>query len=166
MRLFIAIEMSDAIKDELIRIQNRMYDSGVRGRYTTEDKFHLTLAFIGEFPAADPILDALSEVFFTPFDITLEGLGCFGDIWWAGIRDSAPLAALVRRLRRTLAVKDIPFDRKGFSPHITLIRQAAGTIPGLYPEAVSMTVSRISLMRSDRGRSGMIYTELGALEAL
>jgi hypothetical protein len=28
-----------------------------------------------------------------------------------------------------------------------------------------MTVERISLMRSDRGRNGMIYTELGVREA-
>lgn len=33
------------------------------------------------------------------------------------------------------------------------------------PEPVSMQVDTISLMRSDRGRNGMIYTELGTVEA-
>jgi len=28
-----------------------------------------------------------------------------------------------------------------------------------------MTATRVSLMRSDRGRYGMIYTEMGAVEA-
>ncbi len=27
----------------------------------------------------------------------------------------------------------------------------------------TMTVSRVSLMRSDRGKNGMIYTELGSV---
>ena len=38
-------------------------------------------------------------------------------------------------------------------------------LPGIAPEPASMTVNEISLMRSDRGRNGMIYTELGTLEA-
>ena len=36
---------------------------------------------------------------------------------------------------------------------------------GLPRKPASMTVNTISLMRSDRGRNGMIYTELGSVEA-
>jgi 2'-5' RNA ligase len=92
-------------------------------------------------------------------------MGRFGDLWWAGMRDSVPLTAVVRRIRRTLAESGIPFDRKRFSPHVTLIRKASGEMPGIAPVPVSMTVKTISLMRSDRGRNGMIYTELGSVEA-
>ena len=56
-------------------------------------------------------------------------------------------------------------DKKRFSPHITLIRKAPGEMPGIAPVPVSMTVNTIFLMRSDRGRNGMIYTELGRMEA-
>ena len=165
MRLFIAIKLSDAMKDSLIRLENTLYDRGVRGNYTSEENLHLTLAFIGEYPDCEPVLDALSSVVFSPFELRLEGMGRFGDLWWAGMRDSAPLTAIVRRIRRALAENDIPFDRKRFSPHITLIRKAAGEMPGTSPETVSMQVDTISLMRSERGRNGMIYTELGTLEA-
>ena len=110
------------------------------------------------------MLDALSAVSFRPFELRLEGMGRFGDLWWAGMRDSVPLAAVVRRIRRALAENNIPFDKKRFSPHITLIRKASGDMPGLAPEPVSMTVETISLMRSDRGRNGMIYTEIGTVE--
>ena len=72
----------------------------------------------------------------------------------------------MRRLRRALAEADIPFDRKKFSPHITIIRRGKGSLADV-PEGeidqyfgASMTVDHISLMRSDRGKSGMIYTEL------
>ena len=165
MRLFIAINLSSAMKGSLIRMQDALYDRGVRGNYTSEENLHLTLAFIGEYPDAEPVLDALSSVTFRPFELRLEGMGRFGDLWWAGMRDSAGLTAVVRRIRRALAENNIPFDKKRFSPHITLIRKASGEMPGTAPEPVSMTVNSISLMRSDRGRHGMIYTELGTLEA-
>ena len=165
MRLFIAINLSDAMKGSLINTQNSLYDRGVRGNYTAEENLHLTLAFIGEYPDFEPVLDALSIVSFRPFELRLEGMGRFGDLWWAGMRESAALTAVVRRIRRALAENNIPFDKKRFSPHITLIRKAVGDMPGTSPEPVSMTVDTISLMRSDRGRNGMIYTELGTLEA-
>ncbi len=165
MRLFIAVNLSDEMKDSLIRMQNALYDRGARGNYTSEENLHLTLAFIGEYPDAQSVLDALSTVAFRPFELSLEGMGRFGDLWWAGMRDSVPLTAVVRRLRRALAENGIPFDKKRFSPHITLIRKASGALPGIAPEPASMTVTALSLMRSDRGRNGMIYTELGSVEA-
>ena len=165
MRLFIAVRLSDAMKDSLIHTQNTLHDRGVRGNYTSEENLHLTLAFIGEYPDAETVLDALAAVSFRPFALSLEGMGRFGDLWWAGMKDSAALTAVVRRIRRALAENNIPFDKKRFSPHITLIRKASGEMPGTAPESVSMTVNTISLMRSDRGRHGMIYTELGTLEA-
>ncbi len=166
MRLFLAINLTDGMKDALAAAQDAMVDRGMRGNYTREENMHLTLAFIGEYPDADPVLDALTTVSFTPFEIALEGLGCFGDLWWAGLSESAPLTALVRRVRRALAENDIPFDRKRFSPHITLLRKASGKMPGIRIRPASMTVTAVSLMRSERGKNGMIYTELGAREAL
>ncbi len=166
MRLFLAINLTDGMKDALAAAQDAMVDRGMRGNYTREENMHLTLAFIGEYPDADPVLEALTTVSFTPFEIALEGLGCFGDLWWAGLSESAPLTALVRRVRRALAENDIPFDRKRFSPHITLLRKASGKMPGIRIRPASMTVTAVSLMRSERGKNGMIYTELGAREAL
>ena len=165
MRLFIAINLSEEIKDELCFVQNSLFDRGVRGNYTSVENMHLTLAFIGEYPDAEPVLDALSTVSFSPFEITLDGVGCFGDLWWAGIKESAPLSSVVRRVRRALAENEIPFDRKRFSPHVTLLRKASGKMPGIQIHPVSMNVCTVSLMRSDRGRNGMIYTELGTIDA-
>ncbi len=165
MRLFIAINLTEAMKDALINAQNDMYGQGVRGNFTKEENLHLTLAFIGEHPNPDAVMDALSAVAFTPFELTLDGLGCFGDLWWAGLKGSQPLEAVVRRVHRALAEGGIPFDRKRFSPHITLLRKARGEMPELRVDPASMTVDHISLMRSDRGKNGMIYTEVGRHEA-
>ncbi|MBR4703524.1 MAG: RNA 2',3'-cyclic phosphodiesterase [Oscillospiraceae bacterium] len=165
MRLFLAIKLSKPMKDALINAQNELYDRGVRGNYTPEENLHLTLAFIGEYPAPEPVLEALAEASFAPFALSLEGLGRFGDLWWAGMRASPPLTALARRIRHALAEGNIPFDRKRFSPHITLLRKARGELPGVEPGEAAMTVDHFSLMRSDRGKNGMIYTELGQIPA-
>ncbi|MBO5556924.1 MAG: RNA 2',3'-cyclic phosphodiesterase [Oscillospiraceae bacterium] len=153
------------MREALCQAQEAMYARGVRGNYTPEENLHLTLAFLGDCPAAEPVLDALNTVVFTPFTLTLDGIGCFGDLWWAGLEASAPLNAVARRVRRALAESGIPFDRKRFSPHITLLRRATKDAAGVRLPPAAMAVREISLMRSDRGRNGMIYTELGRVEA-
>lgn len=165
MRLFVAVRLSEEMKQALTDAQNAMFARGVRGNYAPEENLHLTLAFIGEYPDAQPVRDALESVRFAPFAIRLDGVGRFDDLWWAGVEASAPLAALARRVRRALADNDIPFDRKGFSPHITLIRKATRVATGISVAPAGMTADAFSLMRSDRGRKGMIYTELGRFEA-
>ncbi len=165
MRLFLAICLSEPVKAALINAQNEMYEGGVRGSFTSEENLHLTLAFIGEYPDAETVMEALAPVTFSPFGLRPEGLGCFGDLWWAGMRASPALEALARRVRRALAENGIPFDRKRFSPHVTLLRKARGPMPGIRIGEASMTVDAFSLMRSDRGRNGMIYTELGRFPA-
>ena len=165
MRLFIAINLSPEMKNALTDAQCAMYHRGVRGNFTPEENLHLTLAFIGEYPSADAVMDALSSVTFTPFDLALDGVGRFGELWWAGLRESAALTAVVRRVRRALAEGGIPFDRKRFSPHITLLRKASRDAAGITIAPETMTVRTVSLMSSRRGRNGMIYAEISAIEA-
>ena len=165
MRLFIAVNLSPEMKDALTDAQRTMYDRGVRGRFTPEENLHLTLAFIGEYPDAETIMDALSGLTFTPFELALDGVGRFGDLWWAGLRESAALTAVVRRVRRALAEHAIPFDRKRFTPHITLLRKASRDAASIQIAPAAMMVYAVSLMSSRRGRNGMIYTEVGTIEA-
>ena len=169
MRLFVAIPLDSGMKKSLRGIQDELRRRGVRGRYTAPENLHLTLAFIGEYPDPDAVLEAMTALRFPPVKLRLSGLGSFGSLWWAGLAEDERLSALVRQLRHALADRAIPFDRKRFLPHITLLRQAAwrgdpelGTVP--VPPA-EMTAERVSLMLSTRGRSGMLYTELGAVRA-
>ena len=166
MRLFIALQMNDSMREALLDAQDDMRMAGVSGNYTKEENLHMTLAFIGEYPDPYQVLDVIESIQFEPFSITLAQTGAFDQLWWAGIEQSEKLEVLVRKLRRGLAEEGIPFDRKKFQPHITLIRKPESRVRmrvdqvlrGL-PEA-SMTVDHISLMRSDRGKDGVIYTEI------
>ena len=165
MRLFIALQFDDNIIEELEYFQGMLKDQGVTGNYTKRDNLHLTLAFIGDYNDPDEVLEAMDSIDFRPVEVSLDGVGSFGDIFWAGIKDNPQLAGYVRRLRHALADNGIPFDKKKFSPHITLIRKYSYKngleIPVWDPPKGTMTATRISLMRSDRGKNGMIYTEVG-----
>ena len=165
MRLFIAINLNKKMKESLMGMQEELYARGLRGNMTKPENMHLTLAFIGEYDDPEDILEIIEGISFRPFTLRIEGKGAFGDLWWAGLEKSEELQALVKKLRHRLADAGIPFDRKKFTPHITLIRRAkqVGSPSPRSRAAVKpaeMTVDHISLMRSDRGKSGMIYTEL------
>ena len=169
MRLFIAIPFSVGMKKALRHVQEGFRARDVRGNYTETDNLHLTLAFIGEYGDPDRVLAAMETVDFAPLTLRLRGLGAFGDLWWVGLEDDPALDALAARLRRALAEAGIPFDRKKFAPHITLIRRAECRkpfSPGEIPvPGAEMRSDRVSLMLSTRGKHGMIYTELGAVDA-
>lgn len=168
MRLFIAIQFDDEILDALIDFQNDPKAQGVTGNYTKRENLHITLAFIGEYGNPDDVLEAMEQVDFRPLDIDLDGVGSFGELFWVGFRDNPQLAEYVKKLRRALAENNIPFDRKRFSPHITLIRKYSYKggleIPVSESPKGHMKATRVSLMRSERGKNGMIYTEIGAIE--
>ena len=161
MRLFIAIKLNPQLRNALTDIQQHLIRRGIRGNYTNTDNLHITLAFIGEYDEPDYVTEVISEVPFSPFPISISALGHFGDLWWVGISDNDELDSYVKRLRKALSEAGIPFDKKKFSPHITLIRKAIGTLPAVSVPKTVMSVDHISLMRSERGPKGMIYTEIG-----
>ncbi len=167
MRLFIAIQFNADILDALLDLQAELKSCDLRGRYSPPENLHLTLAFIGEYGNPDAVMDALASVPFEPFPLRLDRLGNFGDLYWAGIADNQPLAFFVKRLRHALADRGIPFDRERFSPHITLVRKAEyygeTPLPPVRTPEGEMEVTGVSLMRSDRGKHGMIYTEVGRI---
>ncbi len=166
MRLFVAVKLSPEAKQLIKDTQIIFRKLGVSGNYTSEENMHLTLAFIGEYDDPDKVMEALKEVSFEPFSITLGKTGRFGDLWWMGVYQSGELDLLAEKVRKALGDRGIPCDPKQFKAHITFLRRAVykGTEPGEIPaEPVKMSVESFSLFRSDRGRYGMIYTEIGKL---
>lgn len=165
MRLFISIQFDEEILGTLTELQDDLREQGMEGRYSDRANLHLTLAFIGEYGNPDEVMDALEESDFRPLSIRLEGVGSFGDTFWAGISENRALMSYVKRLRKVLSDHGIPFDRKRFNPHITLARKVRFDkgLPAVSIPAREMMVERISLMRSDRGKHGIIYTEIGCV---
>ena len=161
MRLFIAVEFNGYILGTLKRIQGEMKKAGCRGRYTKEENLHLTLAFIGEYDDPDKVIEAMKAARFKPFDIELSGSGHFGNLYWAGLKKNPELEAYAERLRKGLSDKGIPFDKKKFSPHITLMRDAEFAGRGPKIDGAKMRVEKISLIKSEFTGKGMKYTVIG-----
>ena len=166
MRVFISISLSDRIKESAGQVMTQMKKSGAKGRYTDPENMHLTLAFIGETNDVSEIMEALDQVNFHPFRIVTEGFGHFGNLFWMGLRKEPALTGLVRKIKRALSDQGISYDRKSFKAHITLARKvsAPGVIKVRVP-AASMEVHSFSLMRSERIKGKMKYTELAVWEA-
>ena len=169
MRLFIAILLNDEMKDALEAMQAGMRRSGVRGNFTKRQNLHLTLAFIGEYDDPERVVEVMKSVPLRSFSIRLSGYRPFKDMFFANFEENEALREYVKRLRRALLDEEIPFDRKKFLPHVTLIRRAECTrnkafLPE-FQDGEAMRVNGISLMKSERGKHGMIYTEVDYVRA-
>ena len=168
MRLFIALNFEDSVVEMLTGFQEELRKNGVTGNFTPRENLHITLAFIGEYGNPDDILDVMETVSFRPVELKFEGYQHYRDMYFARIAGNPGLESYVRRLRRALAENGIPFDRKSFKPHITLARKVSfrnGGLEGIpkIDDQNSFVAQRVSLMLSERGKNGMIYTELGGL---
>jgi len=134
---------------------------GVRGTFTRPDNLHMTLAFIGETSQLKEIQAAVREVDVSPFEISPGGLGRFRDILWLGITGEQEMQRLANALRKSLTAHAIAYDEKPFKAHITLVRRIHGTeLPKIDISPVRMTVSHISVMKSERINGKLTYTEI------
>ena len=169
MRLFIAINFDEKMTDALIEMQDDLMRCGVNGNFTREENLHMTLVFIGESDEAEKIEDIMRDVPLRSFTIKVSGMRRFKDMVFANVVENPDLNDYVKRLRHALSDNDISFDKKKFMSHITLVRRASGAkeIPMQSDENVEelMRVNGISLMKSEQGKHGMVYTEIGYVRA-
>jgi 2'-5' RNA ligase len=146
MRLFAALELPSDIAEDLTRRQQ-----GLPGaRWRPLDALHLTLRFFGEVPqnvARD--LDAeLSGVAGEPFELSLEGVGAFGEgeqvhAIWAGVGDSAPLKQLASRCEAAARRAGLKPEKRAFHPHVTL-----AYLKHADPQKVAAWIQSHNLLRS------------------
>ncbi|MBO4395511.1 MAG: RNA 2',3'-cyclic phosphodiesterase [Eubacterium sp.] len=168
MRLFVALRFDDETIDRLLELQEAMKNAGIEGRYVPRENLHMTLLFIGEYKNPDDILDLMEEIRFKPFHVRMEHIEKYRDLYTVAFSVNNELEAYVRRLRRALGDGGVPFDRKKFYPHVTMVRKASckEEFP-ILPEDLSdfdIEISHVSLMRSEQGKNGMIYSEMGGTD--
>ena len=74
-RLFVAIDMPEAIKADIQRLRGSLGDA----RFTDPGQLHLTLRFIGEVETdkKEAIQEALQRVRCVGFPLRLQGIGYF-----------------------------------------------------------------------------------------
>ena len=160
MRLFVAIQLSDDMKKEIGKTLHALKQKGVRGNYVPLSNLHLTLAFIGEVEDAGAVKEALADISFKPFKLSLSEMGTFGDLLWVGMKGNQGLAAAAKSVRDALDAAGIDYDRKKFVPHITIVRKASGSYKQVPPPKGEMMVKKISLMKTTFKDGKPVYTEI------
>jgi len=191
LRLFVAIELPDAWKDALGRLQDDMRRAlardpslkDLRLRWVRPENAHLTLKFLGEVEPERlaAIERALAGAVPGPPGVELGLLraGSFHDrraprVIWVSLRAGDALRQLAERVETWLAAAGFPRDRRSFAPHLTLARLPEQVPPRLRERAAEITtacplssvppfrVEFVSLMRSHLGPEGSRYERLGA----
>ncbi len=133
MRLFVALDIPDEIRNKI-----RTFMEGMRGfapdvRWVSPESLHVTLKFIGEQPDEKfgVLKDALASVTGTAVHIQFRGAGFFptatsARVFWIGIEADSHLADLAADVDRSLEPLGIEREQRAFSPHLTLARSGSG----------------------------------------
>ena len=160
MRLFVAVQLSEELKKNITGTLHDLKQKGVKGNYVPVKNLHLTLAFIGETDEPDRVRGALKGISYEPFKLSLSEMGTFGDLLWVGMKGNQGLSAAARSVRDALDAAGISYDKKAFTPHITIIRKSSGSWKQVPPPKGQMMVKSISLMKTTFKDGKPVYSEV------
>jgi RNA 2',3'-cyclic 3'-phosphodiesterase len=164
LRLFFAL-WPDVVTRSALESLARVTVAVTGGRAVAADNFHLTLAFLGERPAAMvPDLCALaSEIDVTPFTLSLDNVGCWrktGIAWLSTGNRTPELPMLHERMVAALAAPRIVIDERRFMPHVTLARRVQSTIARQLAPPIAWHVDSFALVASTLDPRGVRYDVL------
>ena len=152
MRLFVAVDPDDSIRERITRFLEGVCGFAPEARWVHPESLHVTLKFIGERQEdeVEKIKTALGTVEAAAFDLNFRGCGYFPSaraarVFWVGVESDGTLGSLAAAVDKSLAPLRIPKEEHGFNAHLTLARSGARSRPG----------------RKDKGKSaGRIFQHL------
>lgn len=164
-RVFFALWPDGQVRRQLARAAIALHKA-CGGRGTRAETIHLTLVFLGEVEAKrlDALHTAAAAINGRRFCIELDRLGHWkhNRIAWAAPRQCPiELTSLVDALRDGLSGEGFRFDRRSYSPHITLVRKALCREMAPLPETIRWEVSEFVLVQSALASGGSVYTVIG-----
>ena len=179
MRAFVAIEISEEMRDALGALIAELRRHGGAVKWVAPENLHLTLKFLGS--VGDDAMPAVVEILrdcadgIAPFRLEVKGTGAFPNlrrprVVYADAEDSPRLAGeLARRLNRRMTRVGVEREDRPFRRHITLgrirkpgpIGEAGKRLAELADRSFgSMKVQRMVLMKSDLTPDGPVYTPI------
>lgn len=184
MRLFVAIELSQAVRAHLLRVHDLLRPiAGDDVSFTRPQNLHVTLKFFGEATEQQlPHLCKSIEAVPRPdaFDFAFAQMACLPPggpirIIAAGPQLIPPeLLSLHAQIEHACAPHGFPTENRPYRPHVTLARarrplrsslraQLASATQPLWPTPI-MPVDEIVLMQSRLSQAGPQYTPLARLK--
>jgi 2'-5' RNA ligase len=188
MRIFVALDIDEAIRDRISRFMDGVRGFAPDARWVRPESLHVTLKFVGEKPPefVEKIKQALLSVHAGAMDITFHGYGFFpgskaARVFWIGIESGPQLASLAKAVDETLFALGIPKEEHAFSPHLTLARGGGRSARGqkghapnvfqrLQEKLAALTIPDFGTMRpretllyqSQPQKGGSRYTKIAA----
>jgi 2'-5' RNA ligase len=189
MRLFIAIDLDDPIRQRILRFMEGVCGFGPDVRWVSPASLHITLKFIGESEKVDLIQEKLGHVQGQPPQISFRGTGFFptarsARVFWAAVEADEHLAELAHAIDEALLPVGIEQEERAFTPHLTLARAGSGA-PGRRrgdgpnkkfqhlqkqlaklppPDFGTMTAHEFFLFQSKTAPTGAVYTKLAGFK--
>ncbi len=171
MRLFVAIALPAAIKDELGALIESQRGALPTAKWVPRENLHLTLSFLGEVSEerVDAIVTALANAVagVAPFEARLGGTGAFptprrARVYWAGLEaPEGRLHGVADAVAASVEPLGFPPEARAWTPHVTLARmRAPGSLTGLpavSPDPLAFSVSEVTLFRSRLSRPAPRY---------
>jgi 2'-5' RNA ligase len=178
MRLFVAIEVSNTLRDALeLRIESTRARLPAAS-WLRPDALHLTLAFLGEQAdeSVETIAGALAAAasVHASFSVHPAGAGFFphhraARVAWIALEPAAPPRALAQSVRNELERAGVGFDGKRFVPHLTICRirsrwrqEDAEAFTQTFSDIDTppFEVHEVVLFRSELRQDGAVHTPL------
>jgi RNA 2',3'-cyclic 3'-phosphodiesterase len=129
MRLFVALDINDVVRDRIARFLDGVQGFAPDARWVRPESLHVTLKFIGEKPEEEleQIRRALETIEASSFEMSFRGYGFFPGaraprVFWVGIEGGSKLTSLAGTVDETLAGIDVSKEEHPFTPHLTLAR--------------------------------------------
>ncbi|MBI5124208.1 MAG: RNA 2',3'-cyclic phosphodiesterase [Candidatus Omnitrophica bacterium] len=181
MRAFIAIELSEEIRDTLEQIQSHLEYSGADVKWVEKDNIHLTLKFLGEISEEKlkQIIAALEIIAkgSSAFEISLKDIGAFPKIEyprviWAGLdKGTTESKILAEKIDDALSKIGFQKEARPFAAHLTIgrvrspknkeaLKEKLKSIEGLGSRVQGQVISSVILFQSTLTPKGSIYTKL------
>jgi len=184
-RSFIAIELPEALKQELVKLQGKLRQPQQSWiKWANPQGIHLTLKFLGnvsadKIPSLTKAIEAAAQGT-PPFRLEVSGVGAFPNlkrtqVVWVGVGGEIDvLRQLQRRVESHLAPLGFAPEKREFSAHLTLARVRNQATPSererlgqliaatRFETAHTIKVDAIDLMKSQLTREGAVYTKIGS----
>ena len=129
-RLFIALDIPDEVKENIYTILKTVPHYSSEFRWEPKEKIHLTLKFIGDIPE-ESLEDIISEIDFakefSTFNCTISKFGFFFKdnnpaILWCNFETDDQIISLTKELNVRLRKYGIEDEKQKFKGHLTLLR--------------------------------------------
>lgn len=173
MRLFIAIDIPDNIKEYITKIQGKIETTSNKIRFVDKNNIHLTLKFLGEVEPykTEEIKAILKKISFKPFYVCMDKIGVFPSesyirVIWVSLKPENDILELQKNIDDNL--KKLFKKEKDFKAHLTLARvkfiddknNFIGKLKKINIEEKRFGVENFKLVKSTLTREGPVYEDL------